>query len=181
MGKSRYISNNNINWIGFYVYPVYTPFFLILVTMHKKIFNNWENIISCRTVTRVLYGEVDSMRQAYYGSYMRWFEKGRSEYLRSQNMPYGHVEKLGFFLPVSEVFCKYLKPVLYDQLLYIDTGPDLVRFVSIRFQYRLLDKNERILAYGYTVHPCLDTNRNVVRIPDFLEKICERKKMSDGD
>lgn len=123
-----------------------------------------------RAGVRVLYCDVDSMRQAYYGAYMRWFEVGRAEYMRAQGLAYREVEDRGFFLPVSEAFCKYLKPIRYDDFIYVETAPDLVRNASVRFGYRLLDEQDNVAAQGYTLHPCMDGQGRIVRIPDFLKE-----------
>jgi len=34
------------------------------------------------TPYRVIYGDTDQMGVVYYANYLRWFEKGRSEFLR---------------------------------------------------------------------------------------------------
>jgi acyl-CoA thioester hydrolase len=125
------------------------------------------------TPIRVLYGDVDSMKQAYYGNYLRWFETGRAEYLRAHGVPYNEVERRGYFLPVSEVFCKYLKPIHYDDLIFIEAKPDQVRKASARFLYRLLNEEGGDLAFGYTLHPCLDAEGRIVRIPRFLLNILD--------
>ena len=35
-----------------------------------------------QTTYRVIYGDVDSMKVAYYANYLRWFEIGRTELIR---------------------------------------------------------------------------------------------------
>jgi acyl-CoA thioester hydrolase len=111
------------------------------------------------------------MRQAYYGNYLRWFEVGRAEYMRAQGLPYAEIEAQGYYLPVSEVYCKYLKPVRYDELIYVESRPEQVRRASARFAYRLLDVDENAICYGYTLHVCLDRESKIVRMPPFLTDI----------
>jgi len=129
-----------------------------------------------RTPIRVIYGDVDSMKQAYYGNYLRWFEIGRAEYLRAHGLAYREVEKKGFYLPVNEAFCKYLKPVHYDDLIYVEARPEKVRKASARFAYRLTDEAGDVLGHGYTLHACLDQRGKIVRIPQFLMDILVQKK-----
>ncbi len=121
-----------------------------------------------RTQIRVLYGDVDSMKVAYYGNYMRWFELGRAEYMRNRGFPYSEAEKRGVFLPVIEAFCKYRKSVRYDDLIWIEARPEDVRRVKVRFAYRILNEAEECMAEGYTVHAAVDETGRVVRLPDFL-------------
>jgi acyl-CoA thioester hydrolase len=124
-----------------------------------------------RTSIRALYGDVDSMKQAYYGNYLRWFEVGRAEYMRAHGLPYAEIEAQGYHLPVSEVYCKYLKPVRYDELIHVESRPEQVRRASARFAYRLLDREENMVCHGYTLHVCLDREGRIVRIPPFLMDI----------
>ena len=71
---------------------------------------------------RVRYGDTDQMGFAYYANYLRWFEVGRAEMLRSLGTSYRDVEAEGIALPVVEARCRYLKPARYDDLLAIETG-----------------------------------------------------------
>ncbi|MBI2534131.1 MAG: hypothetical protein HYW03_18235, partial [Deltaproteobacteria bacterium] len=45
------------------------------------------------TSYRVIYGDTDQMGVVYYANYLRWFEKGRSEWLRQIGLPYGMIEQ----------------------------------------------------------------------------------------
>jgi acyl-CoA thioester hydrolase len=118
---------------------------------------------------RVIYGDIDAMGVTYYSHHFRWFEIGRTEFLRELGIAYKEVEAKGFLLPVSEAYCKYMKPVYYDTVVLIETRIKSLRQASMRFDYTVLSKeNGEKMATGYTVHPCLGKNRQVVRIPTFL-------------
>lgn len=127
-----------------------------------------------RTPIRVLYGDVDPMKRAYYGQYMRWFEIGRAEFMRDRGLPYAALESEGFFLPVGEAYCKYLKAITYDELIAIETWPDPIRRVSVRFNYRILGEGDDEKAHGYTLHACLDARETIARLPAFLLEVLER-------
>ena len=51
---------------------------------------------------RVCYGDTDKMGVVYYANYFEFFERGRTEMLRSAGFPYSRLEELGLFLPVTE-------------------------------------------------------------------------------
>ena len=61
------------------------------------------------TSYRVIYGDTDQMGIVYYANYLRWFEKGRSEFLREIGLPYSIIEQQGFHFPVVEVSCRYVE------------------------------------------------------------------------
>jgi acyl-CoA thioester hydrolase len=70
---------------------------------------------------RVIYGDTDQMGVVYYANYLRWFERGRSEFLRQIGLPYGLIEQQGFHFPVTEVSCRYAASARYDDVVQIET------------------------------------------------------------
>ncbi|MEE9495817.1 MAG: thioesterase family protein [Desulfobacterales bacterium] len=125
-----------------------------------------------RTFCRVIYGDTDKMGSAYNANYFRWFEIGRTELLRSLGLTYKAIETKGLFLPVSEAFCKYIAPVIYDDILQIETALDTRIKGGMKFDYTIFSEDgEKILAKGYTKHACVDRNGRVVRPPEFLVKL----------
>lgn len=124
-----------------------------------------------RTFSRVIYGDTDKMGFAYNANYFRWFEIGRTELLRSLGMTYKAIESKGIFLPVSEAFCKYIAPVIYDDILQIETSLDTRIRAAMKFDYTIFSEDgKKNLAKGYTRHACVNRNGRVVRPPDFLVK-----------
>ena len=125
-----------------------------------------------RTSVRVIYGDTDNMGQAYYGNYFRWFEIGRSEMFRSRGLPYKAVEEKGIFLPVSEAHCKYSNPAKYDDILVIETSLDPKIKAGLKFDYKIYDGDgKKLLAKGYTKHPCVNREGKVVRPPKFIKDL----------
>ena len=128
-------------------------------------------LLTNRTFNRVIYGDTDKMGFAYNANYFRWFEIGRTELLRSLGLTYKAVETKGISLPVSEAFCKYIAPVIYDDILQIETTLDTRIKGGMKFDYNIFSEDgEKILAKGYTKHACVDRNGRVVRPPEFLVK-----------
>jgi acyl-CoA thioester hydrolase len=128
------------------------------------------------TPYRVIYGDLDAMKIAYYGNYLRWFEIGRTELIRHLGLPYAEIEARGFLLPVSEAYCKYSKSARYDEILLIGTGLGFIRRASIRFEYRITDQENELIAKGYTVHACLDQDGRLVRLPEAILTLLENWK-----
>ena len=110
-----------------------------------------------RTCCRVLYGDTDAAGVVYYANYLRYFEKGRTEYMRDLVLTtYREIESRGLVLPVIECYSRYKAPAAYDDLLTIETSLAEVKSVSCRFNYRIYrnnpDESETFLAKGFTVH-----------------------------
>ena len=124
---------------------------------------------------RVRYGDTDRMGFAYYAHYLRWFEIGRAEMLRSLGMSYKEVEEAGVSLPVLDAHCRYLKSARYDDSITIETGVAELRRASVRFAYRVRrDEDGVVLAGGSTEHCFLGRDGRPARPPHALVTVLER-------
>jgi acyl-CoA thioester hydrolase len=122
-----------------------------------------------RTEVRVTYAETDAMGIVYYANYLRWFEMGRTELMRSLGIAYKAMEDGGAFLPVSEVFCKYHASARYDDILVIETAVDFLKRASIQFSYRILRPSDAaLLVTGLTLHAFVDREGKIVKVPPVL-------------
>jgi acyl-CoA thioester hydrolase len=105
----------------------------------------------------------------YHTNYIRWFEMGRNELLRDMRIPYTEVEAVGFNLPLTQVYCHYLLPARYDDMILVETDIDYLKRASIKLTYRIFDENHKdILTTGYTVHACTDKSGKIIRIPQMI-------------
>lgn len=137
-------------------------------------------MLTHRTTCRVIYGDTDKMGFVYHANYFRWFETGRSELFRYLGMNYASIESKGYFLPLSEVHCKFNAPSQYDDVLVIETSLDPSVKAGLKFNYRVFSEDgEKILAKGYTKHACVNSDGQVVRPPDFLLKMIRKNFASD--
>ena len=124
---------------------------------------------------RVRYGDTDQMGFAYYAHYLRWFEIGRAEMLRSLGRSYRDVERDGVSLPVLEAHCRYLSPAHYDDALTLETGVLQRSRASVRFGYRVVrDEDGAVLARGWTEHCFMNPAGKPVRPTASLAAMLER-------
>jgi acyl-CoA thioester hydrolase len=123
------------------------------------------------TSYRVIYGDTDQMGVVYYANYLRWFERGRSEFLRQIGLPYSVIEKAGFHFPVAEVACRYIQSAYYDDVIQIETELSELGRASLSFEYRISREADRSpLAAGSTRHACIDHGGQVKRIPKIFQE-----------
>ena len=131
-----------------------------------------------RTQIRVTYGDTDAMGIVYYANYLRWFEVARTEMMRHLGIAYKIMEAEGVFLPVSEVFCKYHRSAKYDDILFIETRIDFLKKVSLQFSYRILRAEDGAeLVTGSTLHGFVSREGKIVRAPESLAEIIQRRMM----
>jgi acyl-CoA thioester hydrolase len=119
---------------------------------------------------RVLFADTDAMGIVYYANYLKWFETGRVELMRSLGMAYRELTGIGVHLPVTEASVRYLAPARYDDFIDIHAEIRGFRRASIEFGYRI-ERGGVLLADGSTVHAFTDGGGKIVRVPAlFLEK-----------
>lgn len=119
---------------------------------------------------RVIYGDTDQMGVVYYANYLRWFERGRAEFLRQIGLPYAAIERAGFHFPVTDVTCHYRQSARFDEVIQIETELAELGRASLSFSYRISrEVDGYLLATGSTKHACIDHAGHVTRIPKILE------------
>ncbi|PTY07275.1 acyl-CoA thioesterase [Opitutaceae bacterium EW11] len=128
-------------------------------------------MIQSESQITVRYAETDMMGVVYHGSYLPWFEVGRTALLKQHGLPYRDLEAQGYFLPVLEVNVKYLRPALYDDTLRIVSTMTEKPILRIRLNYQVL-RSDVLLATAQTVHAFIDREGRPVRPPRaFAEKM----------
>jgi len=130
-----------------------------------------------RTECRVLYGDTDAAGVVYYGNYLRYFEMGRTEYMRDLvQISYREIEDRGLVLPVIECYARYKASAAYDDMLVIETSINEMKNVSCRFSYRIFrkeeDNSQTLLVKGYTVNASVDRSGKLTKFPaDLISKL----------
>ena len=129
-----------------------------------------------KTTCRVLYGDTDAAGVVYYANFLRYFEKGRTEYMRDLVLTYREIEDNGLVLPVIECYSRYKAPALYDDLLIIETSLAELKTLSCRFTYRIYrddsGNSQTLLAKGCTVHASVNREGRLTKLPaHILEKL----------
>jgi acyl-CoA thioester hydrolase len=121
-------------------------------------------MITSRSQISVRYAETDMMGVVYHGSYLPWFEIGRTTLLKELGLPYRQLEADGFRLPVLEIAVKYLRPAVYDDVITIVTTMREKPVLRIRLNYEVR-RGDELLATGETMHAFIDLQGRPVRPP----------------
>ena len=123
------------------------------------------------------YAETDMMGIIHHSVYPVWYEAARTEFIKMAGMTYTELEKGGIMLPLSELNCKYFRPVKYEDVVTVQTRLSKLSFAKIEFSYRVM-LDGQIMASGSSLHGFVDakTFRPVslkkVR-PELYEKLQE--------
>ncbi len=112
---------------------------------------------------RVIYGDTDRMGIVYHGTYLRYLEQGRVEYMRALGVRYAAIEARGYGFPVTDVAVSYFAPARYDDLISIHVAVTEMRWARLSFAYHLTVEpgdreglSERVsVLRGLTHHCCM--------------------------
>jgi len=118
--------------------------------------------ITIRYSKYVNYWETDKMNIVHHSNYIKWFEEARLHFLRECGLPYDKIEKNGIWLPVYEVFAKYIKPACFEDYIDIDVSIKELTPIKLVLEY-FVKKSEEIIVTGYTVHPITDSSLKIKR------------------
>jgi acyl-CoA thioester hydrolase len=101
-----------------------------------------------RLPVRVYYEDTDFSGFVYHASYLRFLERGRTEYLRGagidQSALYAGDASLGF--AVRRMTIDWLRPARMDDLLLIDTEISEMRGASLRMAQRIFRGADALLT-----------------------------------
>ena len=121
-----------------------------------------------RVEHHVDFFDTDAMEVVHHSNYIRWFEIGRVEFLRSAGITLGELMADGFVFPITDVSAKFMSPGRFDDVLVIETTPTALTKAKMAFDYRILRKSDdTVLVTGHTqnVFTSRETGR-IARLPD---------------
>ena len=101
---------------------------------------------------RVYYEDTDFSGMVYHASYLRFMERGRSNYLRllgaNQRAMFEETQREapGFSFVVRSMQIDFLKPAHIDDVLEIITGPEVVKGASITLRQQVMRDGELLVA-----------------------------------
>ena len=126
--------------------------------------------IRSHTITIIpRYAETDQGGVVHHSVYPVWFEMGRTELLRVNNVAYRTLEEEGIFFVITELYIKYRKPARYDEKLQLETSCLSVNASKVEHTYKLTRYCDGvILAEGSSTLACVNIKGNVQRIPKIM-------------
>ncbi len=123
---------------------------------------------------RIYYEDTDAGGITYHANYIRYGERGRTEFLRHLGFSNSGVRDThGVFFVVKHIEVEYHKPTTLDDLLRMDTAIKEIRntsFIMNHTIFRPEKDGDILIAQLRVVLVCVDTNTiKPVRFPDELK------------
>src|SRR5579871_6115013 len=87
---------------------------------------------------RVYYEDTDFSGRVYHASYLRFLERGRTEWLRAHGLTHRELAtSSGIVLVVRSMQIDFIAAARIDDLLAVETGVSAVRGASMEFRQRI--------------------------------------------
>jgi tol-pal system-associated acyl-CoA thioesterase len=124
---------------------------------------------------RVYYEDTDSSSVVYYANYLKFIERGRSEFLRELGFEQDQlIHNQSIIFAVKSLNAEYLSPAKFNDLLIVDTEIEKSRHASLIFSQRIMasEQNKVLFKVQITV-ACLDSInfKPCAILGEILEKI----------
>ncbi|NWF50115.1 MAG: acyl-CoA thioesterase [Ignavibacteriaceae bacterium] len=129
-----------------------------------------------KTELRVRYADTDQMHFAYNGKFFEYFEVGRTEMMRENNLTYKMIEKSGYQMPVVEVFIKYKNPAYYDELIEIETRVEKLPELKVHIDHIIRSKERGVeICQGYVELVFINPQtKKPIRPPEFFYRAIKK-------
>lgn len=99
------------------------------------------------------YHETDQMGIIHHGTYINWFEVGRTDCIHDFGISYSQIEEKGILLPVIGANLSYKMPAKYEDVIRIVTHVSHYNGIRLNFHYEVRRKqDDMLLVEGETQH-----------------------------
>ena len=114
---------------------------------------------------RVYYEDTDLAGIVYYANYLKFIERGRSEYVRARGIDQAALKAdQGIVFAVRRVEADYLSPARFDDLLVVDTMITDLKGASILMD-QSITRDGMTLFRAKVVLVCLNSAGRAQRLP----------------
>ncbi|NVJ66745.1 MAG: tol-pal system-associated acyl-CoA thioesterase [Gammaproteobacteria bacterium] len=124
---------------------------------------------------RVYYEDTDVAGVVYYANYLKFYERGRTEWLRSLGYDQDVLIEQGLAFAVAHVDARYFAPARFNDHLLVKTQIVKSRRASVVFQQQIVlkdpDENgeQKLLNEATIKVACVDVNTMIpTSMPDYL-------------
>ncbi len=120
---------------------------------------------------RVYYEDTDTAGIVYYAGYLRFMERGRTEWLRALGVEQLRLaQEAGIVFAVRSLSIEYLKPARLDDLLAVVTELTLAGRAQITLSQRIEREGETLVEASVRI-ACLDAGKmKPAALPEEIRK-----------
>ena len=116
---------------------------------------------------RIYYYDTDSGGVVYHANYLKYFEMGRTEYMRQRGVDPKDMSDKGLIFVITHTELSFLAPARYGNTLTVDTCVEEIAGASIIFGYKVYLKGQsKPLVTGTTKIALVNKDMKVQRLTD---------------
>ncbi|QQG35453.1 MAG: tol-pal system-associated acyl-CoA thioesterase [Micavibrio aeruginosavorus] len=117
---------------------------------------------------RIYYEDTDAGGIVFYANYLKFAERGRTEYLRHCGFENKSLmDSHGIIFVVRRVEADYLTPAYLDDMLRLETSVTEAKNASFTMKQSLFRHNQLVFCAN-VILVCVDCSGKPVRLPDGL-------------
>lgn len=124
---------------------------------------------------RVYYEDTDASGRVYHANYLKYLERGRSNFIYQSK--YNHQEllkKFNIIFVVKNLNINYLRPAIFEDILEVQTSLDQLSRVKLNFNQKILRNTELLVDAEVIVMP-VNLEGKIIRLNEefisFLKSI----------
>ncbi|WP_019613046.1 tol-pal system-associated acyl-CoA thioesterase [Psychromonas ossibalaenae] len=108
---------------------------------------------------RIYYEDTDAGGIVYYANYLKFFERGRTEFLREFNIQQDILLEKNIAFVVRKVDMDCIKSARFNQLITVKTTVTKQRRASLTFKQEIFHENGELLCQATTLIACVNLQK----------------------
>ena len=122
---------------------------------------------------KIYYEDTDAGNMVYYANYLKYMERGRTEFLADHGFSVSEMASQGTVFVVARVEIDYRSSARLGETIAVKTSLSEITRTSILFGTTMTDKTTgRLICEATARLVCLDANGKIKRVPaEMIEKI----------
>ena len=118
---------------------------------------------------RIYFEDTDAQGLVYNSNYLKYLERGRTEFLRNFGYDQKKLLKEGLIFVVKKVNLDFVKPAELDEIIEVKSKIESVKKVSFTFVQEIFDSNQKKILDANVKCGCLEIkNKKPFKIPNRL-------------
>jgi acyl-CoA thioester hydrolase len=131
---------------------------------------------SHQTKIRIYYADTDCGGVVYNSNYLKYFEIGRTEMLRSKGIVLSDFHAKGIIFIVAKVEINFKFPAVYNDELTINSKISDFNKKIFTVYNEIFNQNNKLIVKGFTKCACVNTDKKLISIPNNIFNILNELK-----
>ncbi len=122
---------------------------------------------------KIYYEDTDAGGVVYYANYLRFLERGRTDFLEQAGISSKELYARKIFFAVKKIECEYIKPVFYGEEISVILSVKFIKNSSFSLLYEIYSEN--FLKFkAETLLVSIDENFKISKIPPEIKSFLQR-------